>query len=161
MVGGQTTGIQTHLFPWLPLMNDFKHQHPLQGPTAQTHTLHAAKRLGSWSPFLILAVGKETQSDTASPCSPTNRKAVANTPIIFLALQCCGDRWVGRVSLLAWNTLAESEGGVERDGEGREVEREEKEGGGVEWGQAERGVDVTLCHSMTHEASSPWRCPRG
>lgn len=23
------------------------------------------------------------------------------------------------------------------------------------------GVYVTLCHSLTHKASSPWRCPRG
>lgn len=36
-----------------------------------------------------------------------------------------------------------------------------KRRGGVEWGKAEGGVYVTLCHSLTQKASSPWRCPRG
>lgn len=120
-----------------------------------------ARRQSFWPPFLILAVGWKAQSEAASPCSPTNRKAVASTPVIFLALLRSSTLWVGRVSLLAWNTLGESEGGAGRDGEGREVEREEKRRGGVQWGIAEGGVYVTLCHPLTHEASSPWRCPRG
>lgn len=95
---------------------------------ANAHSSPKAPRLRFWPPFLILAVGWEAQSEAASPCFSTNGKAVANTPVIFLALQLSGTLWVGRVSLLAWNALGECKGGVGRDGEGRKVEREEKKG---------------------------------
>lgn len=77
------------------------------------------------------------------------------TLVIFLALQCSGTLWVGEVSV-----QVEHAGKDERGGEGkREVEwegkREERNGHGG------GGVYVTLCHSLTHKASSPWRCPRG
>lgn len=54
----------------------------------------------------------------------------------------------------------EHAGKDERGGEGkREVEWEGK--GEERNGHGGGGVYVTLCHSLTHKASSPWRCPRG
>lgn len=89
MTGGRIR-IQTHIFPWLPLINNYQYQQPLQGPTAQTLALpkDLAPRLSA--PNLSPSGCMKIQSEAASPLYSTNGKTVANTPGIFLAIQFSG-----------------------------------------------------------------------
>lgn len=118
--GSGRIGIQTHLFLRLPLINYYKYQQPLQSSLCKRSLiLPKAWFLGSWPPTLVLAVGRKTQSDAASPLSPTNGKAVANTGYIFSSSVLWNP--VGRLGLCPGGTRRER-GGERR---GRE------EGGGV------------------------------
>lgn len=104
------------------LISDYKYQHPLQCPhCANAHSPLEPRLLGSWPPSSVLAVRSKSQSHAASPCSPTNGKAVANMPVIFLARQASGTQPVGPGSVPRRNRRREER-------ERSEVGREGKEG---------------------------------
>ena len=93
---------------------------------------------------------------------PTNGKAVANVPVIFLALQYSGTlSRPGLAAPLELPTRREGRGGEgrRREGEGNEV-KEEKEGEGRS-GARGRGRVCDALALADAQASSPLRCPRG
>ena len=94
MIGGRIR-IETHIFPWLPLINNYEYQQPLQCPTAQTLALPKGPASRLWAPNPCPSGWMKTQSDAASPPYSTNGKAVANIPGIFLAIQFSGTLWFG------------------------------------------------------------------
>lgn len=131
MVGARI-GIQTLPFPWLPLINYYKYQNPSRRPAAQMRALPGAVFLGSGS-LIFVGSGLASKPNQVPPLPhPTNREAVADTPVVFLAGRFSGIPWWAG-PLPEWNGWGGERGAGREGGERRDGRRE------VEWEGGRRG----------------------